>query len=310
MATYVGIDVSKRTLDVCILPDNEHFSVENACSAIAKLSKCLAKYDAQRIVVEATGSLHIALINTLVQEQLPVVVVNPRDVRNFAKASGRLAKTDRIDAYTLAEFGQKMKPQLRPIPTKQLQHLRALNSRRQQLIDMLTAEKNRLQDAHRSMHKQIRTHIKWLQKRIDSISADIDKTIRQTPLWHQKDAIMQSVKGVGSVTSHKLIGALPELGTINNKTIAALAGLAPMACDSGSMRGKRHIKGGRAVVRRALYMAVLSAARFNPVIAPYYQRLLLRGKPKKVAQTACARKLLVILNAMIRDNTPWRTHCT
>lgn len=310
MATYVGIDVSKRTLDVCILPDKEYFTVENARSAIAKLSRRLAKYDAQRIVVEATGSLHIALINTLVQEQLPVVVVNPRDVRNFAKASGRLAKTDRIDAYTLAEFGQKMKPQLRPIPTKQLQHLRALNSRRQQLIDMLTAEKNRLQDAHRSMHKQIRTHIKWLQKRIDSISADIDKTIRLTPLWRQKDTILQSVKGVGPVTSHKLIGALPELGTINNKTIAALAGLAPMACDSGAMRGKRHIKGGRAVVRRALYMAVLSAARFNPVIAPYYQKLLLRGKPKKVAQTACARKLLVILNAMVRDNTPWRTHCT
>lgn len=205
-----------------------------------------------------------------------------------------------------------MKPQLRPIPTKQLQHLRALNSRLQQLIDMLTAEKNRLQDAHRSMHKQIRTHIKWLQKHIDSISAEIDKTIRQTPLWHQKDAIMQSVKGVGSVTSHKLIAALPELGTINNKTIAALAGLAPMACDSGAMRGKRHIKGGprRAVVRRALYMAVLSATRFNRVIAPSYQKLLLRGKPKKVAQTACAHKLLVILNAMVGDNTPWRTHCT
>jgi transposase len=236
---------------------------------------------------------------------LPVVVVNPRQVRDFAKAMGQLAKTDRLDAQVLARFGQATRPQLRPLPDAETQALQALVSRREQLVQMITAEKNRRYLALTAIRRQIDTHIRWLQKQLKRVDDDLDQAVRSSPLWQEQERLLCTAKGVGPVTARALITHLPELGTLDGKQIAALVGVAPFNRDSGPRQGRKKIWGGRKRVRSALYMAVLSASRHNRHIRSFYQRLLAAGKLPKVALVACMRKLLVILNAMVRSNTPW-----
>jgi len=238
---------------------------------------------------------------------VPVVVVNPRQVRDFAKATGRLAKTDALDAQTLAHFAEVMRPALRPLPDEQTQALAAILARRRQLVEMLTAEKNRLSAASKPVRKSLRTHIAWLERALSHTDSDLAHAIRESPVWREKEELLRSTPGVGPVMTTTLLANLPELGTLTGKQIAALAGVAPLNRDSGTMRGKRMVWGGRAQVRAVLYMAALVAARFNPIIRAFYQRLCAAGKAKKVALTACMRKLLIILNAMLKHRIPWRT---
>ena len=257
------------------------------------------------IIVEATGGLERNLIADLGVARLPVIVVNPRQVRDFAKATGRLAKTDIIDAGVLAHFGEAIRPEVRSLPDKETRTLSDQLARRSQLISMLTAEKNRFTSAPQSVRKDIRLHINWLERRVKQADKDISSTLRRSPLWRENDQLLQSVPGVGMVTSTTMLADLPELGELDRKQIASLVGVAPHNRDSGKMRGRRVIWGGRARVRATLYMATLSATRFNPVIRAFYERLVEAGKPKKVAITACMRKLLTILNVMMRDGTAW-----
>lgn len=302
---FVGIDVSKDTLDIAVLPASESWQTVRDEKGIQALVARLEQLNPTLIVLEATGGLETHLVTTLATSALPVVVVNPRQARSFAKALGKLAKTDSIDAYVLAEFAQKVRPEPRPIKDEQLQELAALNTRRQQLVAMLTAEKNRLTTATKRLRKDIQVHIRWLEKRIKDLDAQLDQHIRQSPVWREKDQLLQSVPGVGPVLSRTLISQVPELGNLNRKAIAALVGVAPLNRDSGSLRGKRTIWGGRAPVRTALYMATLVASRFNPIIKSFYERLVATGKPRKLALTACMRKLLTMLNAIVKSCTPW-----
>jgi transposase len=302
---FVGIDVSKDSLDVALLPDGESWSVRNCETEIASLVERLGRTAPAAIVLEATGGLEVLVVTALGLAGLPVVTVNPRQARDFAKALGKLAKTDAIDAKMLALFGQMVRPEPRPLKDEQLQELAAIFTRRSQLVRMLTAEKNRLSSSPRSIHKNIEQHILWLEKCIEEINDTLKQRIKRSPLWRKKDQLLRSVKGVGPVFSTSLLTGLPELGILNGKKISALAGVAPLNCDSGKHRGKRIIWGGRASVRSALYMATLSAIQHNPVIKAFYQRLVAAGKLKKVAITACMHKLLTILNAIIRDSTPW-----
>jgi len=302
---FVGIDVSKDFLDIAILPSNELYRVDHDEKGVKILVERLAKLDPTLIVLEATGGLEMALVTALATKRLPVVVVNPRQVRDFAKALGKLAKTDAIDARVLAEFAQKVRPEVRNIKDEHLQELTALIARRRQLNSMLTAEKNRLSTAAKGLHKDIKAHIRWLEKSLNDINGQLDKSIRQSPVWREKDQLIQSVPGVGPVLSRTLITQVPELGTINNKAMSALIGVAPLNRDSGSFRGKRMIWGGRKSVRSVLYMATLVATRFNPIIKAFYERLGAAGKPFKVAMTACMRKLLRILNAIVKSGKPW-----
>ena len=237
---------------------------------------------------------------------LALVVVNPRQVRDFARATGQLAKTDRIDADTLALFAERVRPDPRALPTESAQALDALLTRRRQILGMVGAERNRLEHAVPAVRRGIVQHIRWLERQLHDVDDDLDRTIQASPVWRAKENLLRSVPGVGPVVSRTLIGDLPELGTLPRKQIAALVGVAPLARDSGTLRGKRLVWGGRAPVRAALYMAALVATRRNPAIREFYQRLLTAGKPKKVALTACMRKLLTILNAMLRANTVWR----
>jgi transposase len=237
---------------------------------------------------------------------VPVVVVNPRQVRDFAKATGKLAKTDALDAQTLAHFAEVIRPELRPLPDEQTQALAAILARRRQLVEMLTAEKNRLASARTSVRKSLRTHITWLERELSHTDRDLAHAIRESPVWREKEELLQSAPGVGPVVTSTLLANLPELGTLTGKQIAALIGVAPFNRDSGTLRGTRTVWGGRAQVRAVLYMGTLVATRFNPVIRAFYQRLCAAGKPKKVALTACMRKLLIILNAMLKHRTPWR----
>jgi transposase len=303
---FVGIDVSKDSLDVAVLPDGEHWSVPNCETGIASLVERLGPVAPIAIVLEATGGLETLVAATLGLGGLPVSIINPRQARDFAKALGKLAKTDAIDAKMLALFGQRVRPEPRPLKDEQLQKLTAIFTRRSQLVRMLTAEKNRLSSSPRYIHKDIGEHIVWLEKRIEEVNDTLKQHIKESPLWRKKDKLLRSVKGVGPVFSTSLLTGLPELGILNIKKIAALAGVAPMNCDSGKHRGKRIIWGGRASVRSALYMATLSAIQHNPVIKAFYQRLIAAGKLKKVAITACMHKLLTIINAIIRDSTPWK----
>lgn len=303
---FIGIDVSKDTLDVAVIPKAEAWSVPNDGTGIDQLVRRLRPLHPERIVLEATGGLEVPALAALADVGLPVVAVNPRQTRDFAKAAGLLAKTDRIDAIALARFAEAMKPEIRPIPDAEARELSALIARRRQLVDMLTAEKNRRQSAPTRLHKQLDKHVAWLEEALRRLDDDLQKLIRDTPLWRERDDLLQSAKGVGPQTSALLIAALPELGHLNRCQIAKLVGVAPMNRDSGRFRGERHIGGGRASVRSALYMAALSAIRFNPAIASFYRRLRDAGKPFKVAITACMRKLLVRLNAMLRDGVPWR----
>ena len=304
--SFVGIDVSKLQLDIAVRPEDKRWATGNTEEDIAKVVEILNGVSPQVIVVEATGGMEMPLVAALSQAKLPVVVVNPRQVRNFAKAVGRMAKTDRIDAEVLAHFGEAVKPEVRLLKDEDTQMLTALVTRRRQVIEMLTAEKNRLGISPKVIHKDIQKHINWLQKRLEDIDSNLDSAIRNSPLWREKDNLLRSVPGVGPVLSVSLITGLPELGTLNRRQIAALVGVAPLNHDSGLFRGKRTVWGGRAYIRAVLYMATLRASSVNPAINRFYLRLIEAGKKPKVALTACMRKLLGILNAIIKNRTPWQ----
>ena len=302
---FVGIDVSKNRLDVAVWPSGEVWQVTHDTRGISRLVDRLEKVAPQLIVLEATGGLELTLAGELASSHLAVAVVNPRQVRDFARATGKLAKTDVLDAHSLARFAQAVQPASRPLPTPDVQELRALVARRRQLVEMITAEKNRLTMATRRLHPQLQAHIRWLEETLAGLDQDLGDFIRSSPMWKNKDQVLRSTPGVGPVLSMTLLSDLPELGVLNRGEIAALVGVAPFNRDSGALRGKRTVWGGRSQVRAALYMATLVATRFNPVLRAFYQRLCEAGKPKKVALTACMRKLLTILNVMVKHHRHW-----
>jgi transposase len=307
--TFIGIDVSKKLLEVATHESDYQFRGTNKASAFPELIAELIALRPALIVLEATGGLEIPVTAALHAAGLPVVVVNPRQVRDFAKATGQLAKTDRLDARVLAHFAAAIKPPLRPIKSKDELELDALVGRRGQLIEMLTAEKNRRGSAATdTVREEIKKHIDWLEERIAELDEQLQAQLKTSSLWQAKDVILQSTPGIGPVVSFSMIADLPELGTLNRQQISKLVGVAPLNNDSGQQRGTRHIYGGRARVRSMLYMAAFSATRYNPVIKEFYERLMAKQKPFKVVMTACMRKLLTIINVMVRDNTPWKTN--
>jgi transposase len=309
-ALYVGIDVSKSTLDVAVGAQGEFWSVNNDPAGISTLVERLRPLVMARVIVEATGGLELPVVAELYAAKLPVALTNPARVREFAKSVGQLAKTDKLDARLLARFGEAVKPALHQLPTPDEQHLSDLLLRRHQLIEMRTAEHNRLGTARSALRPHIEKHLDWLAEAIADLDTELGEFMRQTPLWHGKDEILRSVPGVGRITAYTLLADLPELGTLNRKQIAALVGVAPLNHDSGRRRGKRRTKGGRTAVRNVLYMATLTATRMNPVIKTFYERLLKAGKEKKVALTACMRKLITILNAMLKQSKTWQVEST
>ena len=302
---FVGIDVSKAQLDVAIRPTGETLSVANDKAGIKALVKRLAKIQPGLVVLESTGGLERQILCAVVSAELPAVRVNPRQVRDFAKATGQLAKTDSIDAAILAHYAQAIRPQLRPLPDAVAMELRALSARRRQLIEMIVMEKNHLATAAKAVAKDITEHIGGLEQKLQGVDTDIDGLIEQSPIWKEHEDILRSAPAIGPVTSRTLLAELPELGTLDRKQIASLVGLAPFNRDSGTLKGRRSIWGGRASVRCALYMAALVATRCNPVIGDFYKRLKAKGKPFKVALVACMHKLLTILNAMIKHKSRW-----
>jgi transposase len=306
--TFAGIDVSKDHLDAHLRPNGEAVRVANDGAGITALCARLAAVGTTLVVVEATGGDEAPLAAALALAGVPLAVVNPRQVRQFAAATGRLAKTDRLDAAVLAHFADAVRPEARPLPDADTAALAALVGRRRQLIEMRTAEANRLGTARPAVARQIRDHLAWLDRHIGRLDGELAAAIAASPVWRARDDLLRSAPGVGPVVSRVLVAEVPELGTLSGKRIAALVGVAPVARDSGRWSGVRSIAGGRAGVRSALYMAILSAARYNPVIRAFYARLRAAGKAAKVAQVAqvaAMRKLLVILNAMVRDNKPW-----
>jgi transposase len=303
---WIGIDVSKARLDVGILGEEELRSVKNDAAGIEGIVKRCVELRPQLVVVESTGGYEKKLVGELYSAGVRVALVNPHRVREFARSIGLLAKTDSLDARLLARFGQAVKPDPTRLPDEREQFLAALIQRRRQLIDTRTAEQNRLDTVHPAMRSNIEAHLKWLDDQVAELDQQIEQFIQDDPDFKAKDEILRSVPGIGKVSSSLLIAALPELGHSDRKQIAALVGVAPMNYDSGYLRGKRRIKGGRSEIRTVLYMATISASRFNPVIQEFYQRLLKAGKLKKVALVACMRKLLTILNAMIRDQQAWQ----
>ncbi len=303
---YVGIDICKSRLDLGTSLAEKVLTYPNDADGLNELVAHLVTVGPALVVLEATGGLETPVAGAIWEAKLPVVVVNPRQVRDFARAKGTLAKTDRIDAQILALFAAAIQPRPTAMPSEKAQELQALIGRRRQLITMLVAERNRLTQAPYRLHKDIKAHIKYLEKRLDRLDSDLQKLIQSSPVWQEKNDLLQSVPGVGQNTACSLLAGLPELGRLDHKKIAALVGVAPYNCDSGAWRGKRRIWGGRKEVRCALYMATLVATRYNPVIRDFYQRLCHAGKPKKVALTACMRKLLTILNAMLKNRTPWQ----
>jgi transposase len=306
VSVFVGIDVAKAELVMAIRPSGERWTASNDEAGIQRLVTRLGEAAPVLVVLEATGGYERPVVGALATARLPVVVANPRQVRDFARATGQLAKTDRIDADTLALFAERVRPEPRALPDDSAQALDALLTRRRQILGMVSAERNRLEHAVPVVRRGIVQHIRWLERQLHDVDDDLDRTIQASPVWRAKEDLLRSVPGVGPVVSRTLIGDLPELGTLPRRQIADLAGLAPLARDSGTLRGKRLVWGGRASVRAALYMAALVGTRRNPVIRAFYQRLLRAGKPKKVALTACMRKLLMILNAMLRAHTVWR----
>jgi transposase len=304
-AQFVGIDVSKSQLDVAVRPRGETWTVAHDEAGLSVLVARLRTLAPALIVVEATGGWEVALVGALAAALLPVAVVNPRQVRDFARSTGTLAKTDRLDAQSLAHFADALRPQPRPLPNAQAQELSALLQRRRQLVEMLTAEKNRLPLAARRIRPQLQAHIAWLQRQISQFDDDLRELVRSSPLWRDKEDLLRSAPGVGPVLATTLVAALPELGTLTRQQIAALVGVAPLNRDSGTLRGRRTVWGGRAQVRTVLYMSTLVAVRHNPVLAAFYQRLRAAGKAPKLALTACMRKLLTVLNAMLKHHTRW-----
>ena len=305
---FVGIDVSKECLDVHIRPSGKAFAVARDGEGLAALIERLQAVKPALVVLEATGGFETVVAAALAGAGLPLAVVNPRQIRDFARALGRLAKTDALDAQAIALFAERVHPEPRPLAAAEAQALAELVARRRQIVEMIGAEGNR---RHRlggkRMARRIDAHLAWLQKELSALEADLDDAIRGTPVWREAEDLLTSVPGVGDKLARTLIADLPELGQLDRKRIAALVAVAPLNRDSGQMRGKRTTWGGRAKVRTVLYMAALVAARHNPVLASFYQRLLAAGKAKKLALTAVMRKLLTILNAILRDKTPWQT---
>jgi len=306
---FVGIDVSKARLDIAVIPTGEQWSVSNDDMGIDKIVQLLRKIQPVRIILEATGGMEVPVTVALAAAGLPVVVVNPRQVRDFAKATGKLAKTDRIDAQVLARFGQAIRPPIRPLPDAATRELNTLLTRRHQITEMITSEGSRMMTVSGRVRANIEAHIDWLKDCLKQLDKDLEDALRSSPIWQEKDNLLQSVPGVGKVTSSSLLAGLPELGTLNRKQIAALVGVAPLNRDSGTLRGQRTIWGGRSHVRAVLYMAALAATRWNPVLKAFYLHLLSKGKAKKVALTACMHKLLIILNSMLKHRTTWN-HAT
>jgi transposase len=303
---FVGIDVSKDRLDVCIRPSGESFVVARADVALAALAERLGGLVPRLIVLEATGGLQVKVAAALAVAGLPVAVVNPRQVRDFAKATGQLAKTDRLDAAVIARFAEAVQPEPRPLPDEVSVALAALLARRRELVQLRVAERNRRRQASAKwVQRDLDASIEALTSRIDAIDLEIENEIKGSPVWRIKEDLLQSVPGIGKVVSRTLIAELPELGHLTRRKIAALVGVAPMAQESGTWKGRRRIAGGRPTVRAALYMAAVTASRCNPVIAALYDRLIAAGKAPKLALTAAMRKLLVILNAIARDQKPW-----
>ena len=305
MPCFVGIDVAKAQLDVAVRPSGERWAVPNDAGGVVTLVERLQTLHPTLIVLEATGGLERTATAALATAGLPVVVVNPRQARDFACATGQLAKTDALDARALAHFADVIRPTPRPLPDAQTQELRALLGRRQQLVGMRTAEQNRLAGTSGRLTQDIEAHIAWLNARIAALDADIETLLRASPLWRENDDLLQSAPGIGPVCARTLLLELPEWGTLTRQQIAALVGVAPLNCDSGTLRGRRRIWGGRAHVRTVLSMGTLVATRYNPRIKAFYERLLAAGKAKKVALTACMHKFLTILNAMLKHRTPW-----
>jgi transposase len=303
--SFVGIDVSKDTLEIGIYPSLEAYSVQNSDQGLDDLVLRLKALGPRLIVCEATGGYETLAVSGLAAAELPILVVNARQVRDFAKAIGKLAKTDAIDAAVIARFAEAVRPELRSIKDQPSQELAALITRRRQIVEMITAERHRLTTTSRRSRRDIEAHVHWLHKRLEQIDDQIKRDIHDSPIWRTKDKILRSTTGVGPAMSAALIGYVPELGQLTGKQISCLIGVAPLNHDSGRFRGRRMIWGGRAHVRSVLYMSALSAIRYNPVIQDFYQRLRDKGKCFKVAIVACMRKLLVILNAMLRDQTTW-----
>jgi transposase len=306
IAQWVGIDVSKATLDVYIRPLGKAMKVANTESEISNLVEQLKSYNLNLIVLEATGGLETELIIQLQAALLPVALINPRQGRDFAKATGNLAKTDAIDAQILAHFGEAMQPQVLAIESESARQLSELISRRRQLVEMQTAEKNRRERARGEALADIETHLEYLDERLKQLNQKIEQLTQNNQQWIARVNLLKTVPGIGPVISTTLVSDLPELGQLTAKQISRLVGVAPINHDSGQHKGKRMIQGGRAHVRASLYMGVLVATIHNPLIRAFYQRLVARGKSKKLALTACVHKMLVILNAMVRDNLPWR----
>ena len=303
---FVGIDVSKASLEVAIHGQEATRSFGNTLEGHAELVAYLQPLNPTRIVLEASGGFEIEPMLALMSQGLPVSVVNPARVRSFAKAHGRMAKTDPIDAHLLAHFAQAVRPRLRSLQSEQETHLKNLVRRRRQVVAMLTAEKNRLHTTSVRLQTGVKKHIQWLQEEENELAQEIAELIQSLPEWREKEQILQSVPGISPVNAATLLAELPELGTTSRQKIAALAGVAPYNRDSGKRRGRRKTGGGRGGVRSAFYMACLSATQHNPVIQRFYERLIAKGKEPKVALTACMRKLLSILNAMLRNKEPWR----
>lgn len=302
--TYVGMDVSKATIDVCV-SDGEVWQAANDEQAMEELVDRIATLQATLVVLEATGGYESRVAGALAAAHVPVAVVNPRQVRSYARSVGQLAKTDRIDARILARFAAAVRPEPRPLPDAETSALEALITRRRQLVEMITAERNRLGLAAPIIEKQITLHIGGLRRQLAKVDQDIDGRIRRSPVWRAKDDLLQTVPGIGDVTSRSLLALLPELGTLRPKQLAALVGVAPINRDSGTIRGRRRVWGGRARVRTALYMATLVGTSRNPILKAFYTRLRIAGKPAKVAIVACMHKLLIIINAMVRDGRAW-----
>ena len=307
---YVGVDVSSASLEVHVLPSGEHWSCGTAEASLDELASRLIGLSPSKVVMEATGGLERPVAGVLMASGLPAAVVNPRQVRDFAKSIGRLAKTDRLDAQVIALFAERVQPEIRPLPSEEHQELEALLGRRRQIVQMITAEKNRQTRATRSVCARIDLHLDWLKRELKALDNDLSDMIRRNASWSAKEKLLRSVPGVGPVLSLSLLSSLPELGNLNRKQIAALLGVAPLNADSGTRRGRRIVWGGRLRIRQVLYMAALVATIHNPAIRAFYMRLLARGKPKKLAITACMRKLLTILNAMMKHHTHWNQPIT
>ena len=307
-SVYVGIDVAKDRLDVALLPAGESLAVGRDSAGLEALIERLGQLGPALVVLEATGGYEQVVSAGLAAAGLPVCVVNPRQIRDFARATGKLAKTDRLDALAIARFAQAVKPPARLLPDEQAQMLGELVARRRQVIEMIGMESNRLRQAKAKLvRRSIERLLAVFQAQLTALEAELDETIRGTPIWREREELLTSVPGIGDTTARAILAELPELGRLDRRQLAALAGLAPFNRDSGTRRGERHIRGGRASLRAALYMPTLVATRCNPPIRATYLRLRAAGKKPKVALTACMRKLLVILNAMLRDATPWQS---